>query len=82
MITRWPTPERRGGGPVDLHRLRINGTGDDVRLEAVAVGGVGDQDRLVGQQPAGFEQASGDRDAAVVVGIGVGDGGVVDFRSK
>src|SRR5688500_2288650 len=68
-----------GGGAVDADDAGAGLAGDDVGFEAVSVVAVGDEDGFVGEEAGGFQQVAVDRDAPVVIDVGVSDGGPVEF---
>ena len=67
------------GGTVDLDHTGASGSGDDVGFEAGAAVDIPDVDVFVDGEIGGFDKVLVDRDAALVVQVGAGDPGPVNF---
>ena len=68
-----------GEGSVHLNRAGPPSTLNNVRLSAMPIGAVRDQDLFVGKQADRVHDVAIDRHAAVIVKLRLGDGGHVKF---
>ena len=70
------------GGAHDTDAAGVGGCRDDIGFVPGAVGDVGDEDFLVGDEAGGLHEGAIDAEAAFVVELSLGDGGAVNFRME